>query len=71
MYGPTTGVVTGGQQNATSCFPLPYEMTGSRSAQDTILANKHLLNAIGSTNFGNLLDSLGVVITAVATDDEV
>lgn len=71
MHELTTGVVTGGQQDTTSRFSLPYEMTGSRSAQNTVLANKHFLNAIGSTNLGNLLDSLGIVITAVATDDEV
>lgn len=63
--------MTSGQQDTTSRLPLPYEMTGSRSTQDTVLANKDLLDAIGGTNLSNLLDSLGIVVATVATDDEV
>lgn len=63
--------MTGGQQDTTSRLPLPYEMTGSWSAQDTVLANENLLDTIGSTDLSNLLDSLGIVVAAVATDDEV
>lgn len=63
--------MTGSQQDTTSRLPLPYEMAGSRSTQDTVLANEDLLDTIGSTNLSNLLDSLGIVVAAVATDDEV
>lgn len=71
VYELTTGVVTGGQQDTTSRLPLSYEMTGSRGAQDTVLTNEDLLDAVGGTDLGNLLDSLGIVVTAITTDDEV
>jgi hypothetical protein len=62
--------VTGGQQDTTSGLPLPDDMTGSRSTQNAVLANEHLLDSIGSTNLCNLLDNFGVVVTAVTTNDE-
>lgn len=34
------------------------------------MTDEYLLDTIGSTNLGNLLDNLGIVVSAVTTDDE-
>lgn len=66
----TTRVVTGSQQDTTSCLPLPDDMTGSRGTQDAVMTDKNFLDAIGGTNLGNLLNNLGIVVTAVTANDE-
>jgi hypothetical protein len=51
----TSGVVTGGEQDTTGGLPDPDDMTGSWCAEDTILADQELLDAVGSTDLCNLL----------------
>lgn len=45
-------------------------MAGSGCGQNTVLADKELLDAVGSANLGNQLDDLGVPETTITTDDE-
>lgn len=45
-------------------------MAGSGRGQNTVLADKELLDAVGSANLGNQLDHLGVPETTITTDDE-
>lgn len=66
----TTGVVAGSQQNATGGLPYTDKITGSGGAQDAVLADKELLDAISGTDLSDLLDGLRVIVTAVATNDE-
>jgi hypothetical protein len=66
----TSGVVTGGEQDTTSGLPDPDNMAGSRSAENTILADQQLLHAIGSTDLCDLLGDLGVPVTAISSNDE-
>lgn len=34
------------------------------------MTDKNLLDTIGSTDLGNLLDNFGIIETTIATDDE-
>lgn len=66
----TTGVVAGGQQDATGGFPYPDDMARSRSAEDAVLADDKLLDAICSANLGDQLCDLGVPVASVTADDQ-
>lgn len=66
----TTRVVTGRQEDTTGGLALADEVAGSRGGEDAILADQQLLDTISGTDFGNLLNDLGVVVAAIATDDE-
>lgn len=67
---PTTGVVTGSQEDTTGCLPHTNEVASSRGTHDAILSNQELLHAISGTDLCDLGDDLGVVVTAIATNDE-
>lgn len=45
-------------------------MAGSGGGQNAILSDQELLDTIGSTNLGNQLDNLWVVVATVAANDE-
>lgn len=47
---PTTGVVAGRQQDATSGLAYPDDMAGGRCAEDAVLADQELLDAVRSAN---------------------
>lgn len=66
----TTGVVGGGQQDSSGGSPLADDVTGSRCAENSVLADENLLDAVCASDFGDDLDDLGVVVTAVTTNDE-
>ena len=66
----TTRIMARRQQNTTSSLPHADQVTRRRSTQDTILANEDLLDPIGSSNLGDLLNDLGVVVAAIARDDQ-
>jgi len=66
----TTRVVAGSQQNATGSLPHTDQITGSRGAEDAVLTHEQLLDTVSGTNLCDLLNSLGVVVTAVTGDDE-
>jgi hypothetical protein len=66
----TTRVVACGEENSTGCFAQPDDMAGSRSRENTVLANKKLLDTIGGTNFSNQLNDLGVPVATITSDDE-
>ena len=65
-----SGVVAGSQQNTASSLPLANDMTCSWCAQNTILTDQELLDAVCCTNLCNLLNHLGVVEAAITTNDE-
>lgn len=66
----TTRVVTGSQQNTTSGLPDTDQVTGSRSTENAVLAHEQLLDTVSGTNLRDLLNDLGVIITAITGDDE-
>ena len=66
----TSGVVTGGEQDTTGSLPDPDDMASSRCAEDTILADQELLDAVGSTDLGDLLCDLRVPVATITTDNE-
>lgn len=66
----TTGVVTCGEQNATSGFADTDQVTRSRCAQDTVLSDEKLLHTIGSTNLRNDLGDFRVPVSSITADDE-
>jgi hypothetical protein len=54
--------VTGSQQDTTGSLSHTDQVAGGGGTEDAILADQELLDAIRSTDFGNLLDNLGVVV---------
>jgi hypothetical protein len=66
----TSGVVTGGEQDTTGGLPDPDDMTGSWCAEDTILADQELLDAVGSTDLCDLLCDLRVPVATITTNDK-
>ena len=62
--------MAGCEQDATSCFPLPNDMTRSRCAQYAVLPYKQLLYTVRSTNLRNFLDDLRVIVSAISANDE-
>ena len=66
----TSRVVTGGEQDTTGSLPDPDDMASSRCAEDTILADQELLDAVGSTDLCDLLSNLGVPVTTISSNDE-
>lgn len=67
----TTRVVAGSQEDTSSSLADADDMAGSRSREDTILADDKLLDSVCGTNLGNELDGLGVEVATVTTNDEV
>jgi len=45
-------------------------MAGRRCAQNAILPDEQLLDTVSRTDLYNQLDNFGVIISAVAADDE-
>jgi hypothetical protein len=66
----TTRVVTGSQQDTTSGLSHTDQVAGGRGAEDAILADQELLDTVGSADFGNLLDNLGVIVATITTNDK-
>lgn len=62
--------MAGSQEDTSSCLPHTNEVASSRGAHNSMLSNQDLLNAIGGTDLCDLGDDLGVVVTAIATNDE-
>lgn len=66
----TSGVVAGSQEDASSCLPYPDDMAGCWCAQDAILADDELLDAVRGTDLCNQLRDFWIPITTVTTDDK-
>lgn len=66
----TSGVVTGSQQDSSGSPPLADDVAGGGCTEDSVLSDQKLLDAVCGSDFGDYLDDLGVVVTAVTTDDE-
>lgn len=66
----TTRVVTGSQQNTTGSLPDTDQVTGSRGTEDAVLADEQLFDTVSGTNLCDLLNNLGVVVTAITGDNE-
>lgn len=62
--------MTGSQEDTASCLPHTNEVASSRGTHNAMLSNQELLHAIGGTDLCDLGDDLGVVVTAIATNDE-
>lgn len=66
----TTRVVASCQQDTTSCLLYPDDMAGGRCAENAILADYELLDAVCSTNLSNQLCDFWVPVAAITTNDE-
>ena len=66
----TSGVVTGGEENAAGSLHLANDVAGSRSAHDAIVAQYEFFDAISSTNLEDQLHNIRVVEATIAADDE-
>jgi hypothetical protein len=66
----TARVVAGCQQNTAGSLSLANDVTGCRSAQNTVLADQKLLDSICCTDLRDLLHNLRVIEAAITTDDE-
>jgi hypothetical protein len=66
----TTRVVRGGQQDTTSGLADADDVRGSGGAENAILANDELLDAVCGTDLCNGLGDLGVPVTTVTTNNE-
>lgn len=62
--------MTGSQQDTTSSLTHTDHIASGRGAQDTVLADQQLLHAVGSADLRDQLDDLGVVVTAITTNDQ-
>jgi hypothetical protein len=62
--------MAGRQEDTSSGLAKSDDMAGGRRRQNTILADEELLYTVGSTDLGNQLDDLGVVVAAITTNDE-
>lgn len=62
--------MTGGQQNTTSSLADTDQVTGSGGTEDAVLADEQLLNTVSRTDLCDLLNNIGVEVTAVTGDDE-
>lgn len=66
----TAGVVAGGEQDTTSGLADTDDIARSRSAQNAILTDDELLDAVRRADLGNQLRDLGVPVSAITADDE-
>ena len=62
--------MAGCQEDATSGFPYPDNVTSGRRAHDAILTDQELLDAIGSTDLGNGLGDLRVPVPSITANHE-
>ena len=62
--------MAGREQNATGCLSLADDVRGSGRAQDAILADEQLLDAVCSSNLCDELDDFGVPVSSIASDDQ-
>lgn len=67
---PTSGVVASCEQDTTSGFLYPDDMACGWCAEDAVLADDELLNAVCSTDLGDQLHDLGVPVASIAADNE-
>ena len=62
--------MTCSQQDPPSRLSLTNDMASCRGAQDAILSDQQLLDAVCSSNASNELDGFGVVESAITTDNK-
>ena len=60
----------GSQQDTTSGLANADDMRSGGCAENAVLANDELLDAVSGTNLCNGLSDLRVPVTTVTTDDE-
>ena len=58
------------QEDTSSGFSLADDMTRSRGAENAVLSDQELLDAVSCPNLGDQLNDLGVVVSSIPTDDE-
>jgi hypothetical protein len=62
--------VTRSQQNSTRRLSLADDVTSRRRRQNSVLSDQQLLDAIRSSDLGDYLHDLLVVVTSVTADDQ-
>lgn len=66
----TTGVVGSGKKDTAGGLLDADDVGSGWGAEDAVLANDQLLDTVSSTDLCNQLRDLGVVVSAIATDNE-
>jgi hypothetical protein len=66
----TTGVVARSQQDSARRLSLADDVTSRRRRQNSVLSDQQLLDAIRSSELGDYLHDLLVVVASVAADDQ-
>ena len=64
----TSRVVTGSQQDTTSCLHLPNDMTRGRCAENAILPDNEFLDSVSNPDPCDQLHHFWIVITPVSTN---
>lgn len=62
--------MAGSQEDTASGLAFPDDVAGSRGRQDTILTDQELLDTVCGTNLCTQLHNLGVVESAITTNDK-
>jgi hypothetical protein len=62
--------VAGSEQDTASGLPLPDDVTGSWCAQDAIVSDDQLLDAICRANLRNNLCDFRIPVSSITTDDQ-
>lgn len=66
----TTRVVAGGEQDTAGSVADTNDIAGSGSAENAILADNELLDAVRSSDLSDQLNDLRVPVSAITTNDE-
>jgi hypothetical protein len=62
--------VAGSQQDTAGSLPYPDNVAGCGCAENAVVADQQLLDAVRSTHLGDQLRDLGVPVAAITADDE-
>lgn len=66
----TSRVVAGSQEDASSCLSNSNDIAGSRCAEDAILTDQELLDAVCCADLGDQLCDLWIPVPSVTANDE-
>lgn len=62
--------MAGSEQNTASCLAYPDDMAGSWGAENAVLADQELLDAVCCTDLGDELCDFGVPVASISADDQ-
>lgn len=66
----TTRIVTGSEQDSTSCFPLTDDMAGSWCTENPMLSDNKLFDPISGSNLCDELNDLRIPESPISTNHQ-